>query len=245
MRWALLIDKLSLIMQQVYHFETQITRTIRLPYLLHLPSRYREGRRRKWPLILFLHGAGQRGHDLEQTKKHGIPKIVEEQTDFPFITVSPQCPPDFWWITKLEALNTLLDEVIAAYAVDANRIYLTGLSMGGYGAWHLAAQYPERFAAIAPVCGGGMWLLGFPEKVCALAQVPVWAFHGAQDTVVKLEESVKMVETLKACGGTARLTIYPEADHDSWTETYDNPKLYKWFLRHSRRSVTGVTTDKH
>lgn len=221
-------------LQQVCSFETQITRTIRLPYLLHLPQGYGESRRRKWPLILFLHGAGQRGYEVEEIKKHGIPKIVEQQEDFPFITVSPQCPPEVWWVTKLEALNTLLDEVVAAYAVDINRIYLTGLSMGGYGTWHLAAQYPERFAAIAPICGGGMELLGFPQKVCALKKVPVWAFHGARDKVVRPEESVKMVEALKACGGNVRLTIYPEAEHDSWTQTYDNPKLYRWFLRYSR-----------
>jgi predicted peptidase len=221
-------------LQQVCSFETKITRTIRLPYLLHLPPGYGKNRRRKWPLILFLHGAGQRGYEVEEIKKHGIPKIVEQQADFPFITVSPQCPPEVWWVTKLEALNTLLDEVIAAYAVDTNRLYLTGLSMGGYGAWHLAAQYPERFAAIAPICGGGMELLGFPQKVCTLKKVPVWAFHGAQDTVVRPEESVKMVEALKACGGNVRLTIYPEAEHDSWTQTYDNPQLYRWFLRQSR-----------
>lgn len=223
--------------QQTHHFETQITRTIRLLYLLHLPPGYRQSRRRKWPLIFFLHGAGQRGYEVEQVKKHGIPKIVEQQADFPFITVSPQCPPEVWWVTKLEALNTLLDEVIAAHVVDITRIYLTGLSMGGYGTWHWAAQNPERFAAIAPICGGGVELLGFPEKVCALKGMPVWAFHGAQDTVVRLEESVKMVEALKACGGNVRLTIYPEAEHDSWTETYDNPKLYRWFLKHSRRPV--------
>ena len=107
--------------------------------------------------------------------------------------------------------------------------------MGGYGTWHLAAAQPDRFAAIAPICGGGLWYEGFPEKVCVLEKVPVWAFHGAKDPSVPLEESAKMVRALEACGGNVRFTVYPDATHDSWTETYDNPELYEWFLSHSLR----------
>ena len=215
--------------QQECTFEAQITKTVKLNYLLFLPKDYGEYPQQKWPLILFLHGAGERGNDLNLIKAHGIPKIVEQRENFPFIAVSPQCPKHSWWPVEVEALNALLDDVIERYAVDTKRIYLTGLSMGGYGTWALATAYPERFAAIAPICGGGD-----PDEACALKDIPVWVFHGAKDAVVSVEESKKMVKALEDCGGDVRFTIYPEADHDSWTETYDNPELYVWFLRHSR-----------
>ncbi|MFQ6040725.1 MAG: prolyl oligopeptidase family serine peptidase [Candidatus Poribacteria bacterium] len=215
--------------QRAHIFKTQIMKTVRLNYLLFLPKGYGQKPQQRWPLILFLHGAGERGDDIELVKKHGIPKIVEKQDDFPFIALSPQCPKSSWWTVELEALNALLDEIVATYAVDTDRIYLTGLSMGGYGAWHLATAYPERFAAIAPICGGGD-----PEKACVLKDVPVWVFHGARDETVSPEESEKMVNALKDCGGDVQFTLYPNAGHDSWTETYDNPELYKWFLKHTR-----------
>ena len=213
----------------------RITKTVRLSYLLYLPSRYGADPQESWPLILFLHGMGERGNDLELVKTHGIPKVVEERDDWPFVAVSPQCPADSWWVGEIDALVALLDEVTARYAIDEDRIYLTGLSMGGYGTWHLAALYPQRFAAIVPICGGGVPVLGFPEKVCALKDVPVWAFHGAKDPLVRLEESERLVETLRACGGNVRFTVYPEAGHDSWTETYNNPELYAWLLQQRRR----------
>jgi len=219
--------------QQVCSFEAQIVKTVRLNYLLYLPRDYEADPRRKLPLILFLHGMGERGNnELELVKKHGIPKIVEQKEDFPFIAVSPQCPKNSFWTAEIEALNALLDEVIAKYRVDVDRIYLTGLSMGGYGAWSLAIAYPKRFAAIAPICGGGE-----PSEVPVLKDVPVWVFHGEKDNLVPPEESKKMVDALKACGGDVKFTLYPDADHDSWTRTYDNPELYEWFLKHSRHST--------
>jgi predicted peptidase len=217
--------------QQEHMFEAQITKTVRLNYLLFLPKGYGEDQQQKWPLILFLHGAGERGDDLELVKIHGIPKIAEQREDFPFIAVSPQCSKFSWWTAELDALNALLDEVMKEYAVDTDRIYLTGLSMGGFGTWLLAMAYPERFAAIAPICGGGD-----PQKAFILKDVPTWVFHGAQDQTVPLERSEEMVNALKECGGDVRFTVYPEAGHDSWTETYDNPELYEWFLKHKRRA---------
>jgi predicted peptidase len=209
-------------------FQKEITRTVRLKYLLYLPTGY--GRTdRKWPLMLFLHGAGERGDDLDQVKKHGPPKLVKEGRGLPFIIVSPQCPSEMWWTEMLDMLVALLDEVQSSYAVDPDRVYLTGLSMGGYGTWGLACREPQRFAAIAPICGGGQRYLA--ER---LRNVPVWAFHGAKDPVVPLRESTEMVEALKRAGGEAQLTVYPEAQHDSWTQTYDNLQLYEWFLSHRR-----------
>jgi predicted esterase len=199
-----------------------------LKYLCHLPyDPEQEKSSRKWPMILFLHGLGERGSDLEMLKVHGIPKVVEEMADFPFIAISPQCPEGSWWPDKIGALKRMLDEVEQKYPVDPDRIYLTGLSMGGYGVWSLAMACPGRFAAIAPICGGGN-----PEKAYLLKKVPVWVFHGAEDPLVSLESSEKMVKALKTGGGEVRFTVYPDTGHDSWTKTYENPELYQWFLQH-------------
>jgi predicted peptidase len=218
--------------QHSQEFEKTVTKTLSCKYLLFLPESYGE-KKKAWPMILFLHGAGERGDDLSKVKRHGSPKIVEKQKDFPFIVVSPQCPADDWWTEKDEVLINLLDDIVARYDVDKERIYLTGLSMGGYGTWTLASKYPNRFAAITPICGGGKRFLARRLK-----DVPVWAFHGAKDRVVPLKESEEMVKTIKAVGGNAKLTVYPEAGHDSWTATYNNQKLYDWFLKHRRIKKT-------
>ena len=133
----------------------------------------------------------------------------------------------------------LLDQITKSYSVDTNRIYLTGLSMGGYGTWDLGLSHPEKFAAIAPICGGGstiVTMLAEGPRAEALKSLGVWAFHGARDPVVAPEESRRMVDLLKAAGvKDVRFTLYPEATHDSWTETYNNPELYEWFLKHERK----------
>lgn len=204
----------------------------RLDYLLYLPPGYAEGEV-AWPLVLFLHGAGERGSDLEAVKRHGIAKLVERQ-DFPSIAVSPQCPTGAYWTQLTPALAGLVDEVTASYTVDESRLYLTGLSMGGFGAWHLAVEHPDRFAAVAPICGGGLESAGFPGRVCALRDVPVWAFHGARDEVVPPRQSEALVEELRRCGGNVRLTLYPDCGHDSWTRTYEDPELMRWLLAQRR-----------
>lgn len=214
-------------MQTAELFRQTITHQLRCRYLLSLPAGYR-ARGPRWPLVLFLHGAGERGNNLERIKKHGIPKRIAAGQPFPFIAVSPQCPPGQWWDN--ETLNCLLDAVMKRYRVDRDRVYLTGLSMGGFGTWMLALHSPERFAAIAPICGGGMAFLAHRIK-----HLPAWVFHGAKDTVVPLEQSVEMVDALNACGGKVKFTVYPDATHDSWTETYNNPALYRWLLKQRRQ----------
>lgn len=206
--------------------EKEITKTIRMPYLLYLPEDYEEGRE-KWPLMLFLHGAGERGDSLDLVKVHGPPKLVEKGKQFPFILLSPQCPEEQWW--SIEALDALLSETCKRYRVDEDRVYVTGLSMGGYGTWAMALEYPDRFAAIAPICGGGN-----PLKVKSISHLPIWVFHGARDNAVDIKNSQDMVDALKKVGGNVKFTVYPDAGHDSWTETYDNPELYEWFLKHHR-----------
>lgn len=213
--------------KHAFEFERKITKTVGCKYLLFLPQDYSKGKK-DWPLLLFLHGAGERGDSLELVGKHGPPKIVEGQPDFPFILVSPQCPKDEWW--SKDVLIALLDEVSARYRVDENRIYLTGLSMGGFGTWNLAVEYPDKFAAIAPICGGGD-----PHKAHRIKHLPVWIFHGEKDEVVPISKSEEMAKALKACGSNVKFTIYPEATHDSWTETYNNPELYDWFLKHRKQ----------
>ncbi len=223
-------------MQKPQKFERVITRTVSAKYLLFLPKSYDANGTKHWPLILFLHGAGERGTNIWKVAVHGPPKIVKGKPDFPFIIVSPQCPEGQRWSN--DVVLGLLDEVTAKYAVDPKRVYLTGLSMGGFGTWALAAEYPERFAAIVPICGGGEVipiLLAGRDKRAALKTLGVWAFHGAKDPVVKLEESERMVGAFKKVGCTdVELTVYPEAGHDSWTEAYSNPALYEWLLKHQR-----------
>lgn len=193
-------------------------------YWLHIPESYNSSGDPS-PLMLFLHGAGERGDDLELVKKHGPPMLADKDPDFPFVLISPQCPEDQVW--DPEVLIQVLDEVIKNYRIDKTRVYLTGLSMGGKGTWDLAMAYPERFAAIAPICG-------FDPKgdLSLLRDIPTWVFHGKLDKVVSVNCSQEAAAQLQKVGGNVKLTIYPESDHDSWTETYNNPELYEWLLSH-------------
>jgi predicted peptidase len=212
--------------QQEKHFEKEIAVTVKMDYLLYLPEGYGTGDT-AWPLVLFLHGAGESGNDLSKVKKHGPPKLVDQGKSFPFILVSPQSAGRGW---DPGTLNALLDEIMAHYRVDKDRVYLTGLSMGGFGTWALAAAYPQKFAAIAPICGGGT-----PADARKLTALPIWVFHGAKDKVVPPGRSEAMVKALKEAGADqVKFTLYPDAEHDSWTETYNNPEFYDWLLKQKR-----------
>ncbi len=224
-------------MQTPQQFKKKISRTAQLDYLLYLPERYQKSGD-KWPLMLFLHGAGERGTNLGKVTVHGPPKLVQEgQKYFPFVLISPQCPPGRTW--RDDELLALLDHVIAKHNIDTNRVYLTGLSMGGYGTWSLGTKYPERFAAIAPICGGGEQihiLLGSAQKKAALSSLGVWAFHGGKDPLVVVEESQRMTNALMRVGcKDVKLTVYPEVAHDSWVNAYNEPQLWNWFLAHERK----------
>lgn len=214
--------------------ERTISKTVQLRYLLYLPQDYQADPGQHWPLILFLHGAGERGDDLNRVKQHGLPHIAEHRSDLPYIIIAPQCPLDSEWSMETDGLHALLEEITTSYAVDQSRIYLTGLSMGGRGSWLLATLYPNLFAALVPVCGRRPDLLRLTDNITRLKHLPVWVFHGAQDEIVPLAESEVMVEALKAAGGDVRLTIYPDAGHDSWTQAYADPDLYTWLLQHRR-----------
>ncbi len=215
-------------------FQQEIVKTVGADFLLYLPDGY-ESSQERWPLLLFLHGAGERGDDLNRVEKHGPPKLIAEgRWSYPFIVVSPQCPEEDWWSSgrQIDVLTALLDHVESTCRVDKDRIYVTGLSMGGFGSWRLACEHPDRFAALAPICGRGD-----PYRARAIRHLPVWVFHGAKDEVVPLAASQEMVDALEKAGGKAAFTVYPEAGHDSWSATYDNPALYEWFLSHTRGSA--------
>ena len=212
-------------------FSKEVCKTVESNYLLYLPDGY-EDSAKQWPLLLFLHGAGERGDDLSLVETHGPPKLIaKEGKALSLVVVAPQCPDGEWWSggKQIDTLNALLDHIIATCRIDEERIYVTGLSMGGFGTWRLAAEYPDRFAAIAPICGRGD-----PFMARMIPHLPAWVFHGAKDDVVPLQASQEMVDALKKAGGKVEFTVYPEAGHDSWTETYNNPALYEWFLTHTR-----------
>jgi len=195
---------------------------LEMNFLCYLPEDFTRESGQLYPLVIFLHGSGERGTDLNLVKRNGPPKLAENQS-FPAIMVSPQCPEGVWW--DVFVLNKFLDQLISMYPVDTTRIYLTGLSMGGYGTWEWATRYPERFAAIVPVCGSGN-----PHRAERLVKIPIWAFHGAMDDVVPIEKSIEMVQAVNRKGGHAKLTVYPEAGHDSWTDAYNDPEMWKWMM---------------
>ena len=222
-------EKTSSGKQRVANLNTTIP--VQMDYLIYLPENYEQ--QDKWPLLLFLHGAGERGDNLDLVTIHGPPMLVKNGKQFPFIIVSPQCPKDQLW--QPVELTALLNEIEQKYRVDKDRIYVSGLSMGGFGTWSLAAYTPYRFAALVPICGGG-------EKfwVKKIKHVPIWVFHGAKDTAVPLERSQVLVDVLKKAKSDVKFTVYPEAGHNSWTETYDNPKMYEWLLKQKRKSESEV-----
>ncbi len=195
-----------------------------IKYLLYKPKDYND--ETPSPLLIFLHGAGERGDDLELVKIHGPPKVIEGGVDLPLIVASPQVALNEWWSPS--TVVWLLKDVQSRLNVDPDRVYLTGLSMGGYGTWETATRYPTLFAAIAPICGRGD-----PALTERIKHLPTWIFHGKKDTVVPFKHSKAMYDALKQYGNT-EFTVYPEADHDSWTESYENKRLYDWFLSHRR-----------
>ena len=218
-------------------------------YLISRPAASGAGSVRSWPTLLFLHGASERGSRVEDVARQGIPKLVQATAELSpaeravgqeitdrFVVLAPQCPTYEIW-DELELLR-FLDDALSEHAIDPKRLYLTGMSMGAFGAWTLALRHPRRFAAFVPICGGGRIAditAAIAANEAALRSLGVWAFHGAKDRVVPLEESERMVDELKRAGiAEAKLTVYPNAEHDAWSQTYSNPELYRWLLEHQR-----------
>lgn len=195
-------------------------------YLIYIPEGY--GRPdEKWPLLLFLHGSGERGTDIQKVATLGPPKLAAA-ADYPFIVVSPQCKPGRWWNT--DELIQLVQHLQSILVVDQDRIYVTGLSMGGYATWSLITSYPDTFAAAIPICGGAD-----PANAERVKELPIWAFHGDKDQAVplaRIQDMVDRLEQLKHPDFT--FTVYPGVGHDSWTRTYANPEVFEWMLSKRR-----------
>jgi predicted peptidase len=195
-----------------------------IEYLLYLPDDYDE--KDKLPLMLFLHGRGESNGPLSLVAKWGPPRFVARGDTMPYVMVSPQCPKTDNWTssTQQQKLIELLDSVVESLKVDKDRIYLTGLSMGGFGSWKLAASHPKRFAAVAPICGGTSG-----KHAESLKDVPIWAFHGDNDRVVPIKRTIDIVDAIKAAGGTSvRFTTLEGIGHNSWSSAYATPDLYRW-----------------
>ena len=197
-------------------------------YVKYLPVDYDESK--KYPLVFFLHGAGERGDDLDVASRHGYMKHVREDgAEYPFIFIAPQCPNTKYWGCYTESLLAFLDYLCETLPIDPDRVYLTGLSMGGTGTWMLAMADRERFAAIAPVCGSGIcW------NAIALKNIPVLTYHGDCDEVVSVHESIEMVKEVNRRGGNAEIKILYGVGHHAWNAAYSGDELYKWLFSHTR-----------
>lgn len=216
--------------QHTGNFSGTLIKRVSSDYLLYLPDEYSEASRELWPMVVFLHGSGERGTNLELVKVHGPAKLIDEGKKFPFIVLSPQCPAhqDF----DPETVFSLIEHILKEYHIDTDRIYVTGLSMGGSATWDLAMLHPDYFAAIAPVCGRVN--RNYPNRAADLLHMPIWAFHGANDNIVPVIEQAKQIDALRDLGSKAKFTVYPTLDHDCWSETYNNPDLYEWLLKQRR-----------
>ncbi|MCL4691750.1 MAG: dienelactone hydrolase family protein [Candidatus Hydrogenedentes bacterium] len=193
-------------------------------YVVYVPEDYTPAK--EWPLVVFLHGMGERGSDGLIQSEVGIGTAIRRHEDwFPCIVVMPQCPKDKIWTSAFDHIDAAIQYAKADYRIDESQILLTGLSMGGFGTWAYGALHADTLAALMPVCGGGQ-----EEDAPALAKVPIWAFHGAVDSVVSADESRSMVEAVKAAGGEVRYTEYPEVDHNSWDRAYGDADAIAWLL---------------
>jgi len=231
----------------------------RYRFQIYLPEDYQPNDHRLWPIILFLHGRGERGSEGMWQTQVGLPAAIRDHPDrWPFIVVMPQCPQEHYWTDPgmLRMAMAALDQESAEFRGNPNRTYLTGLSLGGYGAWELARLYPQRWAAIAIAAGGIFWSYApqrwkqsatLPaEYAHALGRTPVWLFHGSNDPVVPIREDELLFQALKSSGGHIRLWIYQGLKHDCWSRAFDEPELPRWLLEHPRepRAEEHVLADR-
>ncbi len=219
-------------------------------FQVYVPEEWQKNDRKLWPVILFLHGRGERGGEGMWQTQIGLPEAIRDHPDrWPFIVVMPQCAIDRYWTDRemLALAVAELDQEMAEFRGDPARVYLSGLSLGGYGSWELARQYPTRWAAIAIAAGGIFWSYA-PERwqqasslsaayAKAVGRTPVWLFHGAEDNIVASRQDELLYTALKANGGHVRLWVYQGLKHDCWTRAYNEPELPRWLLSRRRGST--------
>ena len=220
----------GIINKSINEFSTSLNLSVSFKYYIYFPENYYDSDT-SFPMVLFLHGSGERGDDIRLVEEHGIPKMINNGHTFPFITVAPQCPKFQRWSEPLysKSLIFLVEEIIRNNRVDIGRIYATGLSMGGYGTLSIAKERPDLFSAIVPVCGG-MDITNIEN----LKEIPIWLFHGDADEVVPVENSELIYDLLKPINPDIKITIYKGVDHNSWDRTYDNKKMYEWMLKQNK-----------
>lgn len=208
-------------------------RAAQLNYLLHVPASYGQEPDKQWPLLIFLHGSREVGRDIDRVRRAILPQMVEENPEFPFIVMSPQAASQqYGWYPSLKPIEAAVDELQQEYNIDPDRIYVTGLSMGGYGAWALMMDDPARFAAVAPVVGGYFYN---PNQLCEIKDKPIWVFGAKRDRNVPLKESERVVNALKACGADPKFTVFENADHDQgWELAYTTTDIFQWLLAQRR-----------
>ncbi len=202
-------------------FSKEVKTRLEMNYVLQLPTNQKE----KFPLLVFLHGSGERGTDLELVKSHS-PFTYQQLINAPLAILAPQCPENVWWDTA--AVYQLVVHISEKYKVDKTRIYLTGLSMGGWGTWKLSQEHPEMFAAIAPVCGPVDRLMIINAD--KLKDMPIRIYHGALDDIVPPIQSIEIFQKLKETNNNVELFIFSNDNHNSWDSTYSDPKFYEWLL---------------
>ncbi|GAB2594463.1 carboxylesterase family protein [Spirosoma areae] len=193
-------------------------------YLLYLPKDYKRGSA-AYPLVIYLHGGSQRGQDLTKLKTYGLPYLVDKGHHFPFIIASPQCPVGKSWSTD-NWLDSLYTDLATNYRVDAKRVYLTGISLGGYGSWQTAVDHPDKFAAVVPLCGG----CDDSTQICRLKQVPIWTFHGTADAIIPISETERLVKRLENCKGQVKFTRLEKEGH-SIQYLYEDTAIFDWLLK--------------
>ncbi len=218
-----------------YHGINQNPKEVNYQYLQYTPKEYNKDSLKKWPLIIYLHGGSRRGRDLTKLYADGIPDQIYRGRDFPFIIIAPQCPEHIRWSTD-NWFENLYKEVNDKFRIDTNRVYLTGFSLGGAGTWYIAAKYPEKFAAIAPMSGFTSHMDYIDNNINRLIGMPIWAFHGKIDIVVPFEETERIVKKFEGKNKDLKFSIELKAGHWINWLVYPNQELYDWFLRYDKRS---------
>jgi len=225
--YKLAITLCFLLFSSAVYAQSSLKPAIKCNYLLYLPEGYNNSDQ-NFPLLVYLHGKSHRGNDLNKLKGYGLPRLIDKGNNYAFIIASPQCPDTTYW-ARVNWFDSLYSDLTSKYRIDPNRIYLTGISMGGYGSWQAALDFPDRFAAIVPLCGG----CSDSTDLCSIKDLPVWTFHGTKDNIVPIHETEYIVERLKKCGSNVRFTRIENAGHDITSE-FENKEIYDWLIQQKK-----------